>query len=83
MTHYNNVVSHYDNLLTCGNDILSCGNDLLSSGNDLVSCSSDLLACGNKLKTYRKTVLCPFLGSVNTDESKFKSPVKCSVIGIF
>ena len=69
-TNRNNLVSHYDNLLTCGNDILSCGNDLLTCGNDVVSCSNDLLTCGNELKTYRKTVLCPFLGSVNTSESK-------------
>ena len=55
-THYNNLVSHYDDLLTCGNDILYCGNDLL--------------ICGNELKNYSKTVLCPFLGSVNTGKSK-------------
>ena len=68
-THYNNFVSHYDDLLTCGNDILYCGNVLLT--------------CGNELKYYRKTVLCPFLGSVNTGKSKASLKFKCSVIGIF
>ena len=61
---------HYDDLLTSGNDILYCGNDLLTCGNDLLSCGNDLLTFGNELTNYRKTVLCPFLGSVNTGKSK-------------
>ena len=51
-------------LLTCGNELVSCGNDFLTCGNDLVTCGNDLLSRGNKIKNDRKTVLCPFLGSI-------------------
>ena len=51
-------------LLTCGNDFLFCGNNLLICGNDLLTCGNDLLTCGNEIKNARKTVLCPFQGSV-------------------
>ena len=50
--------------------MIYCGNDLLTCGNDLLSCGKDLLTSGNVLKNYRKTVLCPFLDSVNTGKSK-------------
>ena len=51
-------------LVSCGNDFLTCGNDLLTCGNNFLSCGNDLLSHGNKIKKTRKTVLCPFLGSV-------------------
>ena len=62
----NELVSCGNKYLTCGNDLLSCGNDLLTCGNDFLTCGNDLLSCGNKIKNERKTVLCPFLGSVDT-----------------
>ena len=53
-------------LPTCENELVSCGNDLLTCGNDFLSCGNDLLSHGNKIKNDRKTVLCPFLGSVKS-----------------
>ena len=54
-----------NDFLTCGNDLLSCDNDLLTCGNDFLTCGNDLLSCGKVIKNGRKTVLCPFLGSVH------------------
>ena len=44
--------------------LLTCGNELISCGNDFLTCRNDLLSHGNEIKNDRKTVLCPFLGSV-------------------
>ena len=60
------VVTSGNNLLSCGKDLLSCGNDLQSCQNNLLSRGNDLIFLSNKIqKKYRKTVLCPFLGSVD------------------
>ena len=67
LTCGNDFLSCGNDLLSCGNDLVSCGNDLLTCGNDFLSCGNDLLTCGkcgNEIKNARKTVLCPFLGSV-------------------
>ena len=64
LTCGNELVLCGNELLTCGNEFVSCGNDFLSCGNDFLSCGNDLLSRCNKIKNARKTVLCPFRGSL-------------------
>ena len=65
LTCGNDFPSYGNYFLSCGNDMLSCGTNLLSCGNNFLTCSNDLLPySGYKIKNDRKTVLCPFLGSV-------------------
>ena len=60
----NDLLTCGNNSVSCSNDLLTCGNNLVSCGNDFLSCGNDFLSCGNKIKNARKTVLCPFQGSV-------------------
>ena len=64
LTCGNNLVSCGNDLLSCGNDLVSCGNKFLSCGNDLLTCGNEMLYCGNEIKNDMKTVLSPFLGSI-------------------
>ena len=80
LTCGNHLLSCENNLLTCGNDFLTCGNELSAWGNGLLTCNNELLTCGHNflshgneikkmltIKNAKKTVLCPFLGSVVFD----------------
>ena len=53
-----------NDLLTCGNELLTCGNELLTCGNELLTRGHNFLSCGKEIKNAKKTVLCPFLDSV-------------------
>ena len=59
LSRYHKIVS-----LTCGNKLSACGNELLTCGNELLTRGHNFLSCGNEIKNTKKTVLCPFLGSV-------------------
>ena len=52
-------------MILCDNDLQSCGHDLFTCVNVLVPFGNNLLTCGDSLND-RKTVLFPFLGSLET-----------------
>ena len=55
----------YHKIASCYHKIISHSHKIASHFHKIQSCDG-LLSCGNKIKNDRKTVLCPFPGSVGS-----------------